>query len=114
MQFIFLFVGNCNIVPLRNGRYTNSCKANLDDNEKSFLYWPTYLSEPQFSLRVSKMRSKIYINIFSVLILLLRLLNESAIVEGLCVIEMDVENVIKQLHFVVIIKSFAGSKSISV
>lgn len=60
------------------------------------------------------MRSKICINIFSVLILLLRLLNESAIIEGLRVIEMDVENVIKQLHFVVIIKSFASSKSIPV
>jgi len=45
---------------------------------------------------------------------LLRLLNESAVIEGLCVIEMDVENVIKQLHFLVIIKSFAGSKSIPV
>lgn len=60
------------------------------------------------------MRSKMCINIFSVLILLLRLLNESAIIEGLRVIEMDLENVIKQLHFAVIIKSFASSKSIPV
>lgn len=65
MQFIFLFVGNRNIVPLRNGRYTNTCKANLDDNKGSFLYCPTYLSEPQYSLSLQDEKQNLYQYLFS-------------------------------------------------
>lgn len=75
----FPICNNCNIMLLRNCGYTNTWKANLDDNKRSFLYCPTYLSEPQFILSLQE-KQNIYINIFSVLILLLKLWNESAII----------------------------------